>query len=327
VNTIRTNVDASLSTNMLRMHNMQSVASMNRLATGQKFSPNNLNSSSYVASGATTSDVRSLEMGAKNINQAIALVQSIDATAAQIQNQLMDIKDKTMTVTGTLNNNYSGDNGYICDYVQWAQENIIAMASGHSFNGKNYMIGGGENNQTTTALSFSVNTTGGSGLATFAENMQMTFKSFHPHSSFSNRGAFYGNPNAPDLPILNASAGTDTHAYGDAALYTRFHGSEGGWHTDNMSVSQHSLIQMDRAIDGITRERARIGAYITRLNQASEASLDCVVAAKSQHSQVTDTNYAKEVTELSKSQILAQTATAILTQASKNKDSLLALLQ
>ena len=231
MNTIRTNVDASLSTNMLRMHNMQSVASMNRLATGQKFSPNNLNSSSYVASGATTSDVRSLEMGAKNINQAIALVQSIDATAAQIQNQLMDIKD------------------------------------------------------------------------------------------------FYGNPNAPDLPILNASAGTDTHAYGDAALYTRFHGSEGGWHTDNMSVSQHSLIQMDRAIDGITRERARIGAYITRLNQASEASLDSVVAAKSQHSQVTDTNYAKEVTELSKSQILAQTATAILTQASKNKDSLLALLQ
>ena len=86
MNTIRTNVDASLSTNMLRMHNMQSVASMNRLATGQKVSPNNLNSSSYVASGATTSDVRSLEMGAKNINQAIALVLSIDATAAQIQN-------------------------------------------------------------------------------------------------------------------------------------------------------------------------------------------------------------------------------------------------
>ena len=324
MNTLRTNVNAGISANALRIHNMQSVAAMNRLATGQKFSANNLNSSNYIETSNTTSTIRSLEMGAKNLNEAIALLQSIDTIAAQIQIALIDMKDKTMTVTGTLNSNYAGDNGFICDYVQWAQENIISMAEGHSFNGKNFMIGGGENNQTTTAMTFNVNTTGG---GSAADSLQMTFKSFHPHSSYSSRpGNIYGDPDNPDLPILNASAGTDTHAYGNSSMYTIQRGAEGGWHTDNFDASQHSLIQMDRAIAGIGAERARIGGYISRLNQVAESNLDSVMQAKNHRSQVLDTDYAQEVTALSKSQILAQSATAILTQANKNKDSLLSLL-
>ena len=94
--------------------------------------------------------------------------------------------------------------------------------------------------------------------------IQIELKSFHPHSAIDRDGQFHGNPAAPNLPDLNKTAGTDTHVYGDAALY---HGhpltgapyKEGHLHGDNRDAIDHTIIQLDRAISGLTAERARLG--------------------------------------------------------------------
>jgi flagellin-like hook-associated protein FlgL len=317
-------MNASTSYNSYKIHNEQSTQAMTQLATGKTISVNNLNSSSFVQAGKAASNVRSMAMGAQNLNQAIAMIQSIDATAALIENQLLDMVQKTMSVSSTLNTSYIADNGIICDYIQWAQENIQELATNHSFNGVNFMVGGGENDRTTTALVFNVNTTGGN---TAGDTLQMTFKSFHPHSAEGLNLAFYGDPAAPGMPVLNASAGTDTHAYGDSAMYSTTNAREGGWHTDEMSAATESLIQMNRAIAGVAAERARLGAYTSRLQHMSERNLGSLQKARSYKSQIEDTDYAQKVVQLSKSQILMRVSTAMLTHANTDKHSLLDLLK
>ena len=327
MNVLRTNTHAIATQNMWRMHNAQSSAAMTQIATGSRLSVPGTNSSEYIQASKNTAELRSLEMATRNINDAISLINTIDRTANNIQNGLMEMRAVAVSESDLLQDNYGGDKGRICDFLQETLEGIRDLASNHSWNGTNFMIGGGQNDHTTTALDFSVNVGG----ADTGDNFQMTFKSFHPHSTVDRNGSFFGNPAAPNLPDLNKSAGTDTHVYGDAALY---HGdragrpyTEGHLHGDNRNAISHTIIQLDRAIEGITAERARLSSYLNRLNRMAENTISEVLHVKNRKSQIEDANFALQVAEFSKREILTQTSMAMLAQINQRGASLLQLLQ
>ncbi len=327
MNTIRTNITAISTQNALRMHNLRSIESMEQLSTGKKLSVSRSNSSVHVQSSTNTAALRSLEMAARSINDAISLINSIDVTASNIQNSLRDMRTVAMSESDLLQNTYWGDKGKICDYFQEAEEGIIDMVNGHSWNGQNFMTGGGENNHTTTTLNFSFNA-GGSDTS---DNIQIELKSFHPHSAIDRDGQFWGNPAAPNLPDLNKSAGTDTHVYGDAALY---HGhavtgapyNEGHLHGDNRDAIDHTIIQLDRAISGLTAERARLGGFLSRLSHMADNVTDEILNTRVRKSQIEDTDVANQIAEFSKREILKQTSIAMLTQINRKGSELLELL-
>ena len=327
MNVLRTNTHAIATQNMWRMHNAQSTTAMTQIATGSRLSVSGTNSSDYIQASKNTAELRSLEMATRNINDAISLINTIDTTATNIQNGLMDMRAVAVSESDLLQDNYTGDKGRICDFFQQTLEGIIDLASNHSWNGTNFMIGGGQNNHTTTALDFSINVGG----TDSGDDFQMTFKSFHPHSTVDRNGSFYGNPAAPNLPDLNKSAGTDTHVYGDAALY---HGNgagapytEGHLHGDNRDAISHTIIQLDRALEGITTERARLSSYLNRLHHMAENTMSEVLHVKNRKSQIEDTDFALQVAEFSKREILKQTSMAMLTQLNRRGTSLLQLLQ
>jgi flagellin len=64
----------------------------------------------------------------------------------------------------------------------------------------------------------------------------------------------------------------------------------------------------------------RLGASIANLETASQNM-------QASRSRIMDTNYAKESTNLAKSQIISQAATAMLAQANQSQQSVLALLK
>ena len=333
MNTIRTNIAAVSTHNALRMHNLRSMEAMEQLSTGKRLSVSRSNSSVHVQSSTNTAALRSLEMAARNINDAISLFNSIDVTASNIQNSLIDMKTVAMSESDLLQNTYFGDKGKICDYFQQAEEGIIDMVNGHTWNGQNFMIGGGENNHTTTTLNFSFNAGG----TDASDTIEIELKSFHPHSAIDRNGNFWGNPAAPNLPDLNKSAGTDTHVYGDAALY---HGSqgrhgfpdtgapykEGHLHGDNRDAIDHTIIQLDRAISGLTAERARLGGFISRLSHMADNVTNEILNTRVRKSQIEDTDVASQIAEFSKREILKQTSMAMLTQINRRGSELLELL-
>ena len=327
MNTIRTNIAAASTHNALRMHNLRSIESMEQLSTGKKLSISRSNSSVHIQSGKNTAALRSLEMAARSINDAISLINSIDVTASNIQNSLTDMRTVAMSESDLLQNTYWGDKGKICDYFQEAEEGIIDMVNGHSWNGQNFMTGGGENNHTTTVLNFSFNAGG----SETSDNIQIELKSFHPHSAIDRDGQFWGNPAAPNLPDLNKSAGSDTHVYGDAALY---HGhpitgapyNEGHLHGDNRNAIDHTIIQLDRALSGLTAERARLGGFLSRLSHMADNVTNEILNTRVRKSQIEDTDVASQIAEFSKREILKQTSIAMLTQINRKGSELLELL-
>jgi flagellin len=91
--------------------------------------------------------------------------------------------------------------------------------------------------------------------------------------------------------------------------------------------SQTALSTLDKAINTITDARASMGAYQNRL-AASISNLETsAMNLQASRSRILDTDYAKETTNLAKSQIIQQAATAMLAQANQSAQSVLSLLK
>jgi flagellin len=97
--------------------------------------------------------------------------------------------------------------------------------------------------------------------------------------------------------------------------------------SNNLVEAAGTIAAIDTAITGVNTARASFGANISRLEFSIDnlnTSINNTVSAKSQ---VMDADYAAETTELARTQIIAQAATAMLSQANQQQQSVLALLK
>ena len=91
--------------------------------------------------------------------------------------------------------------------------------------------------------------------------------------------------------------------------------------------SDYSLIQLDLAISAVSAERAKYGAYISRLESAGDNLTNVSRHQEQSRSRIADADYAVETSELSRTTIIAQASTAMLAQANAAKQTVLTLLQ
>jgi flagellin len=94
-------------------------------------------------------------------------------------------------------------------------------------------------------------------------------------------------------------------------------------------TSKHveALHGLTSAIDRLNSERASIGATINRLEYAADNLSNVSQNTSASRSRVLDADYASETTELARTQIIQQAATAMLSQANQQAQSVLALLK
>jgi flagellin len=84
---------------------------------------------------------------------------------------------------------------------------------------------------------------------------------------------------------------------------------------------------VDKALDGLNRQRAEMGAYYNRMDitvRSLQTGYENMVAAESR---IRDTDMAEELVEYTKEQVLLQSSTAMLAQANQNSKFVLQLLQ
>ena len=81
------------------------------------------------------------------------------------------------------------------------------------------------------------------------------------------------------------------------------------------------------AVSRIDVQRAKFGAAINRLEYAADNLSSISQNTSASRSQVLDADYASETTELARTQIIQQAATAMLSQANQQAQSVLALLR
>jgi len=88
-----------------------------------------------------------------------------------------------------------------------------------------------------------------------------------------------------------------------------------------------AITTLDSAIDSINSARATIGASINRLEYATDNMTNVSTNVQASRSTIMDTDYATASTNLSKTQIIQQAATAMLAQANQQPQSVLSLLK
>ena len=128
--------------------------------------------------------------------------------------------------------------------------------------------------------------------------------------------------------VIGGTAGAEsTGQTGNVGFNASVLSSTGGVDLSTAAGSIAALTVLDKAINTVTDSRASMGAYQNRLT-ASVANLETTsMNLQASRSRILDTDYAKETTNLAKSQIIQQAATAMLAQANQSSQSVLSLLK
>ena len=87
------------------------------------------------------------------------------------------------------------------------------------------------------------------------------------------------------------------------------------------------LTAVDGALVRIDLERSDLGATMSRMEHTIANLSNVVVNTKAARSRIQDADIAEETTEMTKAQVLAQAAQAMLAQANRTSQSILSLLQ
>jgi flagellin len=84
---------------------------------------------------------------------------------------------------------------------------------------------------------------------------------------------------------------------------------------------------VNKSLDMISMTRASMGAVMNRLEHVIDNLTNVVMNSEASRSQIEDADYAAASTELARTQIMQQAATAVLAQANTSQQSVLKLLQ
>ncbi len=95
----------------------------------------------------------------------------------------------------------------------------------------------------------------------------------------------------------------------------------------NNTDANESLVELDVAINRINTERAGLGAVMNRLTYAVDNLANVSLNTSESRSRIMDADYAKSSSELARTQIISQAATAMLAQANQQPQTVLQLLQ
>ena len=119
--------------------------------------------------------------------------------------------------------------------------------------------------------------------------------------------------------------------FGGTLLDTTGNGSgdadAGSIRLDTAALAGAALIGVDSMLTIVNTERASYGAAINRLEFAVDNLANVSQNTSASKSRILDADYASETTELARTQIIQQAATAMLSQANQQAQSVLALLR
>ena len=132
---------------------------------------------------------------------------------------------------------------------------------------------------------------------------------------------------AGKITITSAEGNGVAQAITDVTVSRGTHAPVGGSDIKSSTSAAAALGVLDTAIEGINSTRASLGASMSRLEFASDNLQNVAQNSSAARSRVLDADYAAETTELARTQIIQQAATAMLAQANQSQQQVLALLK
>jgi flagellin len=315
---INTNTSSMIARDAIQRNDRAMSTAMERLSTGSRINTAKDDAAGLAISERMSAQVSGLNMAARNANDAISLLQTVDGAAAEISSMLGRMRELAVqAVSGT----YTATDRAALDLEFGALiEEIEAIATRTEWNG----------------ISIMDNTYDGTGTdslqvqlgAEAAQTMDITIKDWRVTE-------------AEDTEMADEEvAGTDIDGNTSSAYYKSgvssalIHNDTNNPETtasrlkiDVVASAAVAITNISNAIDQAAAERAQYGAYISRLQHAADNLQNVSTNTSASLSRIADADYATETTELARTQIISQASTAMLAQANQVKQTVLSLLQ
>ena len=292
---INTNTAAQITANALTKNERAMSQAMERLSTGLRINSAGDDAAGLAISSRMTSQIQGLNQAVRNANDAISMVQTADGALIEITNMLQRMKE--LAVQAASGTNSATDRDAL--NVEFAA--LIAavedIADDTQWNGSNLLDG---SVGSSGAVSFQVG-------ANASQTISVTFADLETDGDNATSGL---------MENLDAAA-LDDDSTNDLA----------GLSVDTVALATTALTQIGFAIDHVNSHRATLGATINRLEYAADNLANVSQNTSASRSRILDADYASETTELAKTQIIQQAATAMLSQANQAAQSVLALLK
>lgn len=132
--------------------------------------------------------------------------------------------------------------------------------------------------------------------------------------------------------VASGSEGNDTNLAALGFRQGTFGGADNGLKVKDIDVTTQqgatdAIKAIDAAITSVSADEARAGAFQNRLDAVVSNLTESNQNMSASRSRILDTDYATETSNLAKSQIISQAATAMLAQANQSAQSVLSLLK
>ena len=289
-NVINTNVKALMASNALNKNGRVQQNVMESLSTGKSINRASDNAAGLLIRETMTAQINGLNAAVKNANDSISMLQTADGALNETSSMLQRMRELAVL---SVNDTYSSTQktAMSTEFNQLSSE-IDRISTQTQWNGMNVLTGSG-------------------GL----------------FSGVGSNGQFTFQVGANTTQTISVTIGNMAIA---TSLVTGIVGTMGGLSGASVATAAGATLAIaavDVAITTLNSQRSTIGAMVNRLTHAVDNLTNVAQNAADSRSKVEDTDYAAATSELARTQIIAQAATAILAQANQQPQSVLSLLK
>ncbi|MGY5956556.1 flagellin N-terminal helical domain-containing protein [Kosakonia sp. AX9b] len=297
---INTNTLSLMTQNNLTKSQSSLGTAIERLSSGLRINSAKDDAAGQAIANRFTSNINGLTVAARNANDGISLAQTAEGALSEVNNNLQRIRD--LTVQAQNSSNSASDIDSIQAEVNQRMEEINRVTTQTDFNGIKVLNTG----TGSSSYSFQV---GAKDSETISISLSQS-DTYNLFSSSSATGATGG--------MVNGTARA-TSAEGFDVL--------SGTVTTGGTTNGSPLADIDAAIKAVDDQRSLLGASQNRFESTITNLNNTVNNLSAARSRIQDSDYATEVSNMSRAQILQQAGSSVLAQANQVPQTMLSLLR
>jgi flagellin len=288
---INTNVSALYSQNAMKTNARAMSTAMEQLSTGTRVNSAKDDAAGLAIGQNMTSQIRGLQQAVRNVNDGINMMQTAEGAMVEQSNMLQRMRELAVQA---MNGTYSNvQRGYLNNEFQALGLQIDRIATDTKWNDQS-LLNGALNTATPPVPT-------GAGAASFT---------------------FQAGKDAGQVVSVDIEAMTTSNLNLPLSAFTG-----GTMGIGTLVTATATLSAIETALETINEQRANIGAAVNRLAYAADNLTNIASNATQSRSTIMDTDYALATTQLAKTQIIQQAATAMLAQANQQPQGVMALLK
>ncbi|QNU64506.1 flagellin [Vreelandella titanicae] len=289
---INTNITALIGQNNLSNSQSMLAKAQERLSSGLRINSAADDAAGQAIANKMTAQIKGMDQASRNASDGISLVQTMEGGLDQVNDNMQRIRE--LAVQGANDTNTADDRAAIETEINERLAEIDRVAGSNNFNGTSLLNSGG------ASLSIQV------GSNTNAEDV-ITVDTV--------------NATTVGLGLVSGSSGS--LAVSGGATVIDGSGASGAVTHDDF---QNIIDAVDASTESLDTSRATLGATLNRFDSVIDNLATTSTNLSEARSRIEDADYAVEVSNMTRANILQQAGTSMLAQANQTPQSVLSLL-